>query len=170
MGTKHKNLYLYLALACFLGLIAIFVFDGYIGVYDTLSITAGEREEKIEPDFWLSPGNIWSTSVNRGDRTAFSYEVDNRQFSGYTADINVSVWRSQEKVRDLLSQQVVVASFGKQKLEWVVETAQLLPPDIPPEQSYQVTVVIKRGEVERRAILYINPLPAAIKLVPPVPR
>ena len=36
MTVKHKNIFLFLALACFVGIILIFVFDGYIGVYDRL--------------------------------------------------------------------------------------------------------------------------------------
>jgi hypothetical protein len=40
---------LYLALACFAGLIAIFIADGYLGIYDTAYVTAGEYEQEIEP-------------------------------------------------------------------------------------------------------------------------
>jgi len=47
----RRYLFLYLTLACFFGLVAIFIVDGYIGIYDTLYITAGEREQTIEADF-----------------------------------------------------------------------------------------------------------------------
>ena len=153
MAAKRRNLFLYLTLACFFGLIAIFVVDGYMGIYDTIYITAGEREQTIEPDSWLRPDKIRSSGVNRGEKVFFRYEVDNRQFSSYTADIEVSVWHSQEKVRDLLLQQISVAAFDKGQLEWTMDTAELLPGDIPPEQSYEYTVIIKRGEIERRIIV-----------------
>ena len=156
MATKRKNLFLYLTLACFLGLIAIFIVDGYLGIYDTIYIIAGEREEKVEPDFWLQQDGSWSIGVNQDEKAFFNYEVDNRQFSSYSAEIEVSVWRSQEKVCDLLSQQLTVGAFDKGQLEWVVDTTELLPSDIPPEQGYQYTVIIKRGEVERKVIMYIN--------------
>lgn len=154
MAARSRDLFLYLALACFLGLIAIFVVDGYMGVYDTVYITAGEREEKVEADFWLQEYNIWTTPANWGEGVFFRYEIDNRRFQSYSADIEVSLWRRQEKVLDLLSEEMQVASFDKGQLEWVVDTAELEP--VPPEQSYEYTIIIKMGELERRIIIYLN--------------
>jgi len=159
MATKRRNIFLYLALVCFFGLIAIFIVDGYMGIYDTLSITAGEREQKIEADHWLRPDRFWSTGTSRGDKVFFSYEVDNRQFSSYTDNIEVAIWHSQEKVYDLLSQQIIIRAFGKGQLEWVVDTTEFFPADIPPEQRYQYTVIIKRGEIERNIIMRVDPAP-----------
>lgn len=170
MAAKRRNLFLYLTLACFLGLIAIFIVDGYMGVYDTLFITASEQEQKIDADVWLRQDPFWSTGVNRGDKAFFRYEVDNRQFSGYAADVEVSLWHSQEKVGDLISKQMQIDAFAKGQLEWVVDTAEFLPGDLPPEQSYQYTVVIKRGDAERRVLLHVNPAPYVPKPVPPVVR
>ncbi len=168
----RRNLFLYLALACFVGLVAIFITDGYMGIYDTVYITTGEQSWKVEADFWLRQGAIpvpypvgepvkgvgtYSMSVNRGDKISFRYEVDNRQFSSYTADIEVSVWHSQQKIRDLLSQPMSIAAFEKDNLEWVIDNTELVPGDIPPEQSYEYSIIIKRGELERRIIVYVNP-------------
>ncbi len=165
MATGRKNLYLYLTLACFFGLIAIFIVDGYLGIYDTIYVTAGEREEKIEADFWLRQSlikpagvkNAYYISANWEEKIFFRYEVDNRQFSSFTADIEVAVWHSQEKVYDLVSQHMQIGAFDKEQLEWVVDTAEFLPSAVPPEQSYEFTVIIKRGQVERNVIVYINP-------------
>ena len=170
MATKRRNLYLYLTLACFFGLIAIFIVDGYMGVYDTVYVTAGEREQKIESDVWLREDKFWSSGVNREEKAFFRYEVDNRRFSGYTADIEASLWRSQEKVQDLISQPLAIDAFDKGQLEWVIDSTELIPSDAPPEQSYEYTVIIKRGEIERNVIIYINPVPYAIKPVPAPPR
>ncbi len=168
----RRNLFLYLTLACFFGLIAIFVVDGYIGIYDTIYITAGEREEKIEPDFWLRQEKFGArrVGVNREQKVFFSYEVDNRRFSSYKADIEVSVWHSQQKVRDLISQPISIAPFDKVQLEWAMDSTELLPGDIPPEQSYEFTVVIKRGQIERNIIVSINPSAYPSKVVPVPPR
>ena len=169
----RKNLFLFLALASFVGLIAIFVVDGYMGIHDTVYITASEREEKIEADYWQQQerfGFAREVRVNRGEKAFFRYEVDNRRFASYTADIEVSVWRNQEKVRDLISQPISVAAFDKGELEWIVDTKELLSSDAPPEQNYQLTVIIKRGEIERRIIVYINALSYSEKMLPgPVP-
>jgi len=157
MAAKRRNLFLYLTLACFLSLIAIFTFDGYMGIYDTLYITTGEQEQKIEADHWLRQDMFWSTGVNRGKTAFFRYEVDNRQFSGYAASIDVSMWHNQEKVRDLISQPISLAAFDKGQLEWVLDTSELLPADAPAEQGFQYTILIKRGEIERKIIAHINP-------------
>lgn len=156
--SVRKYLFLYLALACFLGLIVIFVVDGYLGIYDTVYITAGEREQKIEPGSWLERDSVWKqgVNVNWGEKAFFRYEVDNRRFSSYTADIEVSVWHGQEKVTDLVSQPMLIDAFDKGEVEWPIDTAEILPIDIPPEQGYNFTVIIKRGEIERKIILYIN--------------
>ncbi len=170
----RKYLFLYLTLACFFGLIAIFIVDGYMGVYDTIYITAGEREEKVEPDSWLRPGekNGYYVSADWEEKIFFRYEVDNLRFSSYAADIDVSVWHSQEKLYDLVSEQIQIGAFDKRQLEWVVDTAEFLPGDIPPEQNYEFTVTIKRGQVERNIIVYINPrtYPSGVKVVPAPPR
>jgi len=173
----RKNLFLYLALACFAGLLAIFVFDGYIGLYDTLYVTAGEREERIDPDFWLRQGratpdavkNAYYVSANWKEKIRFRYEIDNRRFSSYNADIEVTAWRSQQKLLDMLSQQLAISAFDKEQLEWVLDTAELLPDESTPEQSYEYTVTINMGEMERNLILYINPSTYPLKTIP-VPR
>jgi len=172
MATKRRNLFLYLTLACFVGLIAIFIVDGYLGIYDTIYITAGEREEKIEPDSWLRQEKFGArgVGVNWGEKVFFRYEVDNHQFSSYTADIEVSVWRSKEKVRDLISQPILIGAFDKGQLEWTVDTTELLPGGIPAEQRFEYTVIIKRGEIERKIIVYLNPSAYLPKVVPVPPR
>lgn len=165
----RRNLYLALTLLCFAGLIAIFIVDGYLGVYDTLYVPMGEREEKVEADQWRQWSEWRRAEVGWGEKAHFRYEVDNRQFSAYSANISVSVWHSQEKVRDLLSQQIVVAPFNKGQLEWVVDTKELLPSGITPQQGYEFSIIIKRGEIERKVIVtvYGKVLPSSI--YPPSP-
>ena len=173
----RKNLFLYLTLVCFFGLIAIFIVDGYLGIYDTVYITTGEQSFKVEADVWqrqyptYAPGSIYEEPMpaeggkgayympaNREEKISFRYEIDNRLFSTYKADIEVSVWHSQQKVSDLISEPMSISAFDKGELEWVIDNTELLPKDIPSEQSYQYTVIIKRGEIERRIVVSINPL------------
>ena len=189
MAAKRRNLFLYLTLTCFLGLIAIFIVDGYLGIYDTVYITTGEQSFKVEADVWqrqyttYAPGSIYEEPMpaeggkgayympaNREEKISFRYEVDNRLFSTYTADIEVSVWHSQQKVRDLISQPMSISAFDKGESEWVIDNTEILPKDIPPEQSYEYTVIIKRGEIERNIILRINPIPYLPKPAPVPPR
>ena len=143
-----------------------------MGIYDTLYMTAGEREQKIEADFWQRQDKFGArgVNVNWGEKAFFRYEVDNRQFSTYSADIEVSVWHSQQKVRDLISQQIQVAAFDKGQLEWVIDTKELLPEGLPKEQGYEFSIIIKRGQIERNIIVYINPSAYPPKLAPVPPR
>jgi len=166
MTAKRRNLFLYLTIACFLGLISVFIVDGYLGTYDTIYITAGEYQEKIEPDVWARQEQFWSPGVNHGEQILFRYEVDNRRFSDYTADIKVSVWRGQSEISNLISQRISVATFEKEQLEWSIDTTELLPGDTPPEQGYDFSVIIERGEIERRIIVSVNPLAYPLKPVP----
>jgi hypothetical protein len=177
MPTKRKNLYLYLTIVCFVALLAIFIVDGYLGVYDTVYITTGEQSWTVEADVWqrqyptyapvpieyapmpVEVGKgVYLMPANREEKISFRYEVDNRLFSTYKADIEVSVWHGQEKVRDLISQPISIAAFDKGQLEWTVDNTELVPGSILPEQSYNYTVIIKRGEIERKIVVSINPL------------
>jgi len=160
MTTKRKNLFLYLTLACFLGLITIFIVDGYLGVYDTIYVTTGEREQKVEADFWLKSAkwqeNAWTTQTSRGQKVSFRYQVDNRGFSDYSTEVNVSLWRSQQKLSDLVSQPILVAPFGREEFTWQIDTDKFkVASEISPEQSFEFSVIITRGELERRIIVHV---------------
>jgi hypothetical protein len=172
MPGKYKNLYLYLALACFLGIILIFVFDGYIGLYDTVTITSNEQTTEITADQWQEQakfGFMPQTSVNYGGKVSFSYEIDNRQFSAYAADVNVSVWQNQEKVAGVLSKSITVKAFGKERVDWTLDTAEYIADVAANNNSF--TVVIHQGKIERKVIVYVYPGENGSKIItiPPPP-
>ena len=77
------------------------------------------------------------------------------------------MYQRAEKVADVVSQPIEVAPFGEVQVEWVLDVAEFMPVDTPAEQSYEFSVIIERGELERKIILYINPELYPIK--PPVP-
>ena len=156
--SMRRNLYLYLTLACFFGLITIFIIDGYMGIYDTINLSSGEREEEIEADHWLQDDIYPSIGISQNEKTAFNYELDNRRFSPYSTEVEVSVWHNLEKVHDLMTEQIQVSAFDKVHLEWVVDTTKFIPEEFPTEQSYEYTVVIKRGEIERKVVIHVSPL------------
>jgi hypothetical protein len=165
MATKRKNLFLYLAIACFLGIIAIFIADGYIGVYDAIYVPMGEREEKVEADQWEEWSQWAMAEIGWGDKAPFRYEVDNRQFSAYSANISVSVWHSKEKVQDLISQEISIPAFDKGQLEWSIDTTELLPAGVSLEgRPVEYTIIIKRGEIERKVIFSVF---GSAKISPP---
>ena len=175
MAIKRRNLFLYLAIACFVGIIAIFVFDGYVGIYDTVYVTTGEYEQEIGPDFWQGqrPGSIYPYNIGArwGEPVHFRYEIDNRRSSTYSATVEASVWKSNEKVVDLFNQHILVSNFDKITLDWTLSPEELEGAGL---EIGQYTVKIKRGEVELgQGIilgLYSPEESGSPKLVPPPPR
>ena len=152
----RRNLYLGLSIACFLSVIALYFFDGYMGLYDTLTLNAGKYEQKVELYQWLWGGGAYPADIRWGEKGFFHYEVDNRQFSTYSADVEVSVWHGGEKMRDLLSQHISVGAFDKVGLEWTLDTVEL-ESCAPKEYSYyEYAVIISRGEAERKLRFYIR--------------
>jgi len=150
----RRHLFLYLALACFIGLIAIFIVDGYLGIYDTVYVTAGEYEQKIEPDHWYryryepSVPAAWDTKV------FFRYEVDNRKFSTHSTTIQASVWKENEKITNLLAEDKVVKAFDKATVAWTLDSKELESCGF---SEGQYTVKIERDGVEREIIVSYHP-------------
>ena len=189
MKRKPKRLFLYLAIACFAGLVAIFVVDGYLGVYDTFHVSVGEYPPQvIEADYWMHQG-YGEYSAPRpigteGDKYAyccigaelsqdisFEYVIENHQSSTYSADIQASVWKGKEKIIDLFSQDVAVKPFRETKVEWILSSEDIGVAVPVAGESYDYTVRVNRGDVERRIIVsfynpkenpYYNPVPSEV--------
>jgi len=149
MATKRKRLFLYSAIACLVGIILIFVFDGYLGIYDTVHVTAGEQRREIGPDYWQDQrrGYAYPEHIRAewGEPVHFSYEIKNRRFSTYSATVEASVWKSNEKVIDLFRQDISLSSFDKITMEWTLPAGELARAGM---EISQYTVKINRGEVE----------------------
>jgi hypothetical protein len=152
--TQHKNLYLGLTIAFFLAIIAIFVFDGYMGIYDTVTVTVQEREETIEPDQWLREDYSYYTWVESGEKLYFHYELDNRRFSGYEADIEAAVWFGGEKQEVLADESVSLGAFEKEEFSWSVDPAAVRPYQTSADYDFEFSVIITRDGVELRTIVH----------------
>jgi len=156
MGAKSKrSLYLYMAIACFIGIIAIFIVDGYLGIYDTIYMTTGEQEMIVEPEYWQSryPGArkaYYYMGANWGDKVFFRYELNNRRFSSYSASIGASVWKENEKVLDLFYKEKMIKPFDKAMVEWTLDSEELQAHGF---DVGEYTVKIEREGVERRIIV-----------------
>jgi hypothetical protein len=159
--TMRRNLFLYLALACFLSLIAIFIVDGYLGIYDTVYVTAGEQEQVIEPDYWLQryplpPGAAkmaYYMPAEWGQKVFFRYEIDNRRFSTYSTLVQASVWQENKKVLDLFSEEKSIGPFDKVTAEWTLLTQDLEQAGFGINGQTQYTIKINHGEVERGIVV-----------------
>ncbi len=156
--TKSKNRFLYLALLCFLGILTVLVADGYMGVYDTLKVRSGEFEQTFEADFWVQEFAIAQASTSSGGMISCSYLVDNHLFSAYNATLEVWVERNRERVRDVLSRDLSVAAFKSEEITFDIDTTGLAPAQV--NESLEYSVVIKRGEIERRLVIFVGGGPA----------
>jgi hypothetical protein len=172
MAGKTKNIYLALALICFIGIILIFVFDGYLGLYDTATITANEQTQVITPEQWQQgEKNLFtpSTSVAYGQQGIFSYEIANRWFSSYTPEFSVSVWKNQEKIDDLIAQDLHLKAFKSVQIAWNFIPTLYLPDGLAANASADFTIVIKHGDIERKLLVYVYGTAdqSGIKIPPP---
>jgi len=157
MAAKNKNLFLILAAACFVGIILIFVFDGYMGRYDTLSVTSGETTQKIDAQQWADQekwGYPPQISIVYNGKASFSYEIDNRSFSSYQTTFDVTVWRDKEKVSDVLSGDIDIEAFGKEQISWTLDAAELVAGAITTEGK-TFTVQIRLGDIKRSLLVYV---------------
>jgi hypothetical protein len=171
MPGKRKNLYLYLTLACFLGIIIIFILDGYMGLYDTVTATAGEIPFTYSFEQWRDQEKhnfTPSVSIGYGQQGAFSYLIENRRFSSYSAEIEVSLWHNQEKIADIYTDSVSIKPFSKAEMTWTLESSQYLPEGLDANTSAEFTLVIKNGDTERKMLVYVftNVNQPGIKVIP----
>ena len=151
MTIKGKR-NLYLAIACFIGIIAIFV-NGYLGIYDTIYITNGEQERTIEPEDWQYSETpcIWA---DWGEKVFFRYELDNRRFLSYSTSIQASMWKENEKMLDLFpSEDKLIKPFDEAMVEWTLDSKELQSQGFYVGNYTEYTVKIERNGVERRIIV-----------------
>lgn len=168
---KYKSIYLYLTLACFLAIIVIFIFDGYLGLYDSLSVKGINFPQKIDTEQWQQQdefGYAPQITIESGGDIPFTYEVDNRRFTSYEAPVDISLWHNQSKILDIKSETIALGVFGNEQMDWVLNFDEYTPDNLPAGTSYDFTILIKRGEIERRVIVYITPNFFLPKPVPPV--
>jgi len=145
MTIKSKrNLYLYLAIACFIGIIVIFV-DSYLGIHDTIYFTLREREWTVgEVDYSIK-------YVGGDEKVFFRYELDNRRLLSYSTSIQASVWKENEKVLDLFSQdKLIIMPFDKAMVEWTLDPEELQSQGFYTGDYTEYTVKVERNGVEWR--------------------
>jgi hypothetical protein len=170
MANKHNTLYLFLALACLVGIILIFIFDGYMGVYDSLLMDNGQYQQTIEPDQWKQQAQFgsFSVSTDQSGRIDFTYTVQNHRFSAYNENVDVSLWYNKVKKADLLSEQLPIPAFDKKVLTWSINVADTISVNSTSGQSYIFNLKIQRGALERDINLNIfsSTSPNSIKIIP----
>ena len=157
----RKHLFLYLAIACFLSLLAIFVADGYMGIYDTLEVTADELTRIIELDQWDNNRYEPSMRAEWSSKVFFTYIVENHRFTGYTTAVSASVWKENEKLLDLFSQEKAAGPFDSLSAEWILDSKELESLGF---SSEQYTVKIERDSAERIVLVRFN----TPRIAPPI--
>ena len=166
MAAKNRNLFLYLAGACFIGIILIFVFDGYMGFYDTLSLVTGEQTQIITNEQWsLSEKNNYPVDIFPyiSGNLSFSYQIDNRRFSSYQADISISAWKNQVKIADILTKSVNIGAFKSETISWVIDPQSIVP--ALANTDNQFTLEISYANIKRTTIVHFAP--NGLKIITP---
>jgi len=168
--VKRNNVFLFLALACFVGIILIFIFDGYIGVYDSLVMDNGQYKQTVAADQWAQQakyGGIVSVGVDQNSQVDFTYTIENHRFSAYTGSLDVSLWYNKVKKADLLSKQLSIPAFDKEELNWAINPMQVVSANFTTGQNYIYNIKIRRGNIERDINVNIYFSSNGIKIIPP---
>lgn len=153
---RSGYVYLSIALACFLAILCIFIVDGYLGVYDTLYITYGEYEQKVEfesQQYIEAGGTYFGGEIVAGASALYRYQIDNRTFHPCESQMTVSVWKSGNKLADLVDRQIKLARFDSTVVEWTISSDKLNGIDTATEGYTNYTMKINFGGKERRVIL-----------------
>ena len=165
----RKFLFLYLAVVCFLAVVGIFVFDGYLGVYDSATIKTGEYTRQIEANSW--PERYPYSIDSRADQKVFfSYHVDNRWFTTHETTIAASLWQENRHLKNLIYETREIKPFDRMTLDWTLD-----PTDLVLDKSHreQFTVRIEQNGTVREIITaFFSPeteLPR-VKIPPPPER
>jgi hypothetical protein len=171
-AKKHNSVFLFLALACFLGIVIIFVADGYMGLYDSLLLDTGTYQQNITADQWARPeryGGSFNVGAPSNGKIDFTYTVENHRFSGYNAPLQVSLLYNDVNIKNVLSQEINTPAFGKQIFQWTIDSASLVTTNFTAGQNYYFNVDIKRGNITREVILniYAAGTVNSIKIPPP---
>jgi hypothetical protein len=169
MAAKNNSLFLFLALACFVGIILIFIFDGYIGVYDRLVMDNLQYKQTVEGDQWAQQekfGGVVGTSIDRSGQVDFTYTIENHRFSPFTDSVKISLWSNKVETANLLSEQVSIPAFDKKEFKWTVSAVDILPANYSTGQSYFVSLKIKRNTIERQVNVNVYTSPDTIKMIP----
>ena len=169
MTEKGKILYLILAVACFLGIILIFIFDGYIGVYRTLDVDNGQYVQTIGAEQWEKAEDryLLGFSVEEGQTLQFTYRVENRRFSGNDYPLTV-YYVNQGETIDLVDTELNISAFGSKEVVWTLDTSNLIPADYPTDRQLILTMTIKAGDNQNDMSIYINRNYTDLKLIPPI--
>jgi len=122
--AKVKNLGLYVGLLCIIGILTVFSFDAYIGIYDVLYTEQDGWEREIAFD---EPYPEQHIGTRYGKTTYLRYEIVNHGFKEYSTYIEASVWRDKEKKLTLFSADKSIKPFGNITLDWVLKSEELEP-------------------------------------------
>lgn len=164
-----KNLYLFLAMACFLGIVLIFFFDGYVGVYDSLKADDGSYLQEVPTEIWQNPDQFrapFSLTIGEVGSLKFTYRVDNHRFTGYTAPVVVTLEDTTGTVTELAHRTLTAGAFGNGEITWTLNGADLVPAGAA-GSTLAVEMTIQRDGVTRQISLYVNRNGLVPKVVPP---
>lgn len=164
-----RMLYLYLALACFLGIVLIFLFDGYLGVYDSVKADNGSYLQEVPVEQWQNPdrfGPSFSMGLDQTGYLNFTYKIENRRFTSYTENVVVTATDTGGETTVLVSGDVTAGAFGSAEVSWTMRGQDYVPASAPQNTAYNVHLTITRGSVTRELSIFINRSPIVQKVIP----
>ncbi|MCJ7605187.1 MAG: hypothetical protein MUO19_04035 [Dehalococcoidales bacterium] len=173
MAGQRRNLYLYLALACFLGILLIFVFDGYMGVYDKLTADNGQYRQTFGGEQWDQPedrGYLSTVNAERGGVIDFTYGINNNRFTRYSNPVRVYLETSSNTTMELLNTDISAGAFGSDEIAWSLDPERWLPVDYPLDTQLRATMTIEHGNFTREITVSMARSSTKEVIIPPPSR
>jgi len=160
MGKTHRNLYLFLALACLLGIVLVFVFDGYMGVRDSVWVTGVDGERSVGDDLGRGGEHQYyslEVEVPADGEINIRYELENRCFRGYTEDVRAIIRHENMTVAELTSGVVSLSPLAAEGFLWTVDVDEYAPAEWGVNRYYSLMLIIYRGGTDINVSLSLIP-------------
>lgn len=122
---SRRNIPLYIAIICIVGIGLVFFFDVFYGVRETLLVV--RSEEGIEEIDFAQP-LLSVLHIVHGENLLFRYAIVNDRFTSLSKRIEIDLYAFDgSKVRHFVSQNVDIGAWGADAILWSLETENLLP-------------------------------------------
>lgn len=122
---SRRNIPLYIAIICIVGIGLVFFFDVFYGVRETLLVVRSEGGIE-EIDFAQPLSSI--LHIVHGENLLFRYAIVNDRFTSLSKRIEIDLYAFDgSKVRHFVSQNVDIGAWGADAILWSLETENLLP-------------------------------------------
>lgn len=117
---RKDNLSFFVGLLCIIGILSIFFFDAYIGIYDSLTYTDGEHTRDL-----IDNRHVRSIYTSHGKDLYFEYEITNNGFKDHETHVTVTMFIGGDETLTLHDSVITIGPFDSVSVNWKLESSRL---------------------------------------------